>query len=184
MIRRWHWVIPAAVTGWAWHQLGEPGGTRDLWAGLAAAVLVWPLAAITVVYGIPASLRALIPREWRARHRYGRPRKAIPARIRRAALARYRHRCVYCQAPGQLQIEHIMPWSRGGLTSLWNCSVLCALHNRIKSDYWVYRSGRACYRPWDGHANEALAADILAAERRARINLLRWLAAAWLLACT
>jgi hypothetical protein len=77
-----------------------------------------------------------------------------------------------------------MPWSRGGLTSLWNCSVLCALHNRIKSDYWVYRSGRACYRPWDGHANEALAADILAAERRARINLLRWLAAAWLLACT
>lgn len=51
------------------------------------------------------------------------------------------HRCEYkpllgrrCRATIGLQADHIVPWSRGGATQLWNAQLLCVTHNRRKAD--------------------------------------------------
>ncbi|WP_425387279.1 HNH endonuclease [Arthrobacter castelli] len=38
-----------------------------------------------------------------------------------------------CPAPGT-EADHIIPWSRGGVTELYNGQLLCARHNQRKSD--------------------------------------------------
>lgn len=187
-LRRAHWAIPLGVVAWAWLQLGTPGGPPALAAVDGLAVLLWPLAVLWCWHGLPALIRMIEPREHRARRRKGRPRPPIPQRLQDIAHRAYRSRCVSCGQRASLQVEHIMPWSRGGLNSMWNLTLLCAPENLAKSDYWVYRrkGGRRAvkYNPWAGHAGQAQAAAILARERRRRANVLRWLAIAWLLAVT
>lgn len=39
----------------------------------------------------------------------------------------------HCAAAGE-HADHIIPWSRGGPTQLWNGQLLCARHNRRKSN--------------------------------------------------
>ena len=190
--RRWlrlaHWLVPVAFAAWAWHATGRLGGTRALAIETGAAVLLWPLVILWCWYGLPALIRMIEPREHRARRRKGRPRPPIPQRLQDIAHRAYRSRCVSCRERDSLQVEHIMPWSRGGLNSMWNLTLLCAPENLAKSDYWVYRrkGGRRAvkYNPWAGHAGQAQAAAILARERQRRANVLRWLAIAWLLAVT
>lgn len=41
-----------------------------------------------------------------------------------------RHRC---RAAGT-DADHVIPWSRGGVTQLWNSQLLCRRHNRRKSN--------------------------------------------------
>ena len=80
-----------------------------------------------------------------------------------------------------LEIDHTMPWSLGGLTTLFNCMALCPVCNKIKSNYWRYKSGNRVYVPFKGWANEREAAAILRAELRHRWNPLRLVRAAWAL---
>jgi len=117
---------------------------------------------------------------YRARYTRESQRSArIGARLRRRVLAADRHRCVSCHRRDELQIEHVMPWSLGGLSWWWNLVTLCGDCNRVKSNYWRFRDGYVVYRAFEGYGVPGRAAAILARERRARRNPLRWLRAAW-----
>jgi hypothetical protein len=182
-----------ALPLWGWHDLHEPFRWAGLGAMAAAGLFVIPALLLAGLYFLPALLRAgCVPRDWRKRYRKRRPREEqrsarISAGLRRVVLAADRNRCVSCRArlmvhADHLEVDHTMPWSLGGLTTLFNCRALCKPCNLTKSNYWRYRrSGRAVYVPWDGWANEKQAEVILAAERRSQWNPLRLLRAAWAL---
>jgi hypothetical protein len=66
----------------------------------------------------------------------------IPAWIRRAVILRDQH----CQFPGgwrqppaACQIHHHIPRSKGGITSLANCHLLCRFHHLIAVHQWGWR---------------------------------------------
>lgn len=141
---------------------------------LAGAVVVVPLALFATAKAGP---QLLIPRRIRMRRRKNRPRPPVPGWLHRSVYAADRHRCVYCRSRVQLQLDHIVPWSFGGLTSLWNCATLCGRCNRVKSNYWRSDSGKVYYRAWRNAANQSMAGAILRAELRARYNPLRWVRA-------
>lgn len=99
--------------------------------------------------------------------------------LRRVTYFADRDRCVYCRRHLFLerQADHYVPWSQGGLTTVWNLMTLCRDCNLAKSNYWR----GVFYRPVEGYDNIGLAAAILAAERRHRYNPLRLTRAAWAL---
>lgn len=166
----------AAVIGWA--SQGEP----LQWAGLMGLAIPGLIAGL-VLPGVLASLAALplllIPGKARIWWRRDRPRPSIPARLRRAVYAADGHACCWCGATEGLQLDHVRPWSLGGLSALWNMVTLCGMCNKTKSNYWVARDGYVFYKPWAGHGNRLVAADILAYELRHRWSPLRWIRAGW-----
>jgi hypothetical protein len=67
----------------------------------------------------------------------GRSVRTFPVRLRQALLARDRGRCRHpgCTSPlAWLQADHVIPWIRGGRTSLANGQMLCDPHNKHKRD--------------------------------------------------
>ena len=65
----------------------------------------------------------------------------IPAAIRDAVFAQDKGRCTYtgadgrrCGATHNLQIDHIVPFARGGMTSVENLRLLCGKHNRLRAE--------------------------------------------------
>jgi 5-methylcytosine-specific restriction endonuclease McrA len=68
------------------------------------------------------------------RHRspYCDVRPPIPPAIRQMVYARDGHRCRWCGSPFRLQVDHMIPRSRGGPDDLSNYQTLCAEHNRMK----------------------------------------------------
>ncbi len=195
--------IAAPLAGWL--DLHQAAG----WAGLAvleiAGIVIIPVAVLAVLFFLPTALTGgLVPRSWRIAHRdrhahhcdgcaddcdrHGRDKcrsSYITRGLRRVVFAADRYACVYCGACGPdvvLQVDHVRPWSRGGLTSLFNCMTLCAEHNLVKLNYWRDRDGYIWYRPSERSAEKiAVAAMILAAERARRWNPFRLLRAAWAL---
>lgn len=143
-----------------------------------AAVLI-----VTVFGGVLAWLHqgllagCVVPRQLRIAYRRNRPRPGVPQRIRRMVMAADRRRCVYCRSQLSPQLDHIVPWSAGGLTVLWNLAVLCGPCNRVKSNYNRDRRGKVWYRPFPGKSNAKQAELILLAELARRRNVLRWLRA-------
>jgi hypothetical protein len=183
-VRSASFAPPLPLAGWAWHATRNFAGPAGFSVALVVLLLLWPMLVLTVAFGIPAALALLVPRWLRVawRHsRFGSQRATIPARVRRAVLAADRHCCAYCGDRSSLQLDHVKPWAVGGLASLFNLVTLCASCNKTKSNYWRFRDGYVCYRPWPGHADISQAAAILAAERRHRANPLRWIRAAWAL---
>ena len=175
----------AAMTGTeqGWAALGHPFHSAGLWIGEGVTVAVWPLAVLCLIYGPPALAARLVPRSWRASWRYGRDtRPHIPVMLRRAVYRADRWRCVACGWRADLQLDHVFPWSLGGNTSLWNMVTLCGRCNRVKSNFWIWQSGRLTYRPFEGADRPQVAAGILAMERRARRRPWRWIRAAYILA--
>ena len=156
--------------------LGDPGGLEGAVAALAVGALLSPFLPLMMI-GLAESPGALVPSSWRASWRYGRPRPAIRAWLRRLVYAADGHRCVYCDNPDQLQLDHVHPWSYGGRTSFWNLMTLCGDCNRVKSNYWSDNGG-VHYQPFDGHGNIIAAAAILRAEKRRRWSLVRMFRAA------
>jgi hypothetical protein len=166
-----------------WARFHEPGHVYGLAVCALLALVLLPTLLLFVVFGVPYLTAGLIPREWRAnyRHRYDRADQKsarIPAWLRRATLAADRHRCAHCGSPDRLQIDHVIPWSLGGLTALFNLVTLCDVCNRTKSNYWVRRNGTVCYKPFPGLNRLNVAAAITVSERRRRLNPLRWVWAA------
>src|SRR5436305_11546482 len=58
-------------------------------------------------------------------HSGSRVRPPLPLALRTAVLDRDHWQCVYCGSTEELQIDHIIPVSRGGATTLDNLEVLC-----------------------------------------------------------
>jgi HNH endonuclease len=188
----WLMAVPpaAAIGGWAW--LHEPFRLYGL-----IPVLLAGLVLGTMTPGILLSLSAmpmlLVPADMRKRYRKrraadrwyrrGKPRKEqkssyIPARLERAVMAADRYRCCYCGETDDLAVDHIFPWSLGGLTALWNLAVLCRYHNTVKSNFWRFReSGNSVYVPFKNSARRRLAEDILMHEKWHRWWPTRWIRA-------
>lgn len=171
-------IVPAIafiITGWLhWH---EPGRAPALLASLVLA-LILPPVVVLMAPGWPAVLVSRRRRAaWRGRH----PRSApdTPEWLRRAVLAADQGGCVYCGDRTRLHVDHITPWSAGGLTTMYNLAVLCRRHNKIKSNFKVDPDGYVHYRAFEDHADPAAALAILARERRRRLYPRRWLRAAW-----
>jgi 5-methylcytosine-specific restriction endonuclease McrA len=59
-------------------------------------------------------------------------REPVPLALRTEVLDRDGWRCVYCGSDKELQIDHIIPQSRGGATTLDNLECLCGTCNREK----------------------------------------------------
>lgn len=62
----------------------------------------------------------------------GRVRSKIPASLRRAVYERDGYACVHCGATEHLSLDHIYPWSLGGLDTLENLQTLCRPCNSRK----------------------------------------------------
>ncbi|MST32702.1 hypothetical protein GHK86_08205 [Acidimicrobiaceae bacterium USS-CC1] len=59
-------------------------------------------------------------------------RGAIPDDLRLLVWTRDQGRCRRCGSTSELQLDHIIPWSRGGATTAENLEVLCGPCNRQK----------------------------------------------------
>lgn len=86
--------------------------------------------------GILALLAILV-----RRRRWRDPQRLFTWEQKRLLLAMAGHRCEHrpllgrrCRAIYGLQADHVVPWSRGGPTELWNAQLLCRRHNRRKSN--------------------------------------------------
>lgn len=109
---------------------------RSLAAGVAVAGLVVWLTAGPFALGLFS-----VSAWWLLRRLHGRPARLRRARSRRVLsdaerqelLERDGWACVYCGATDELEIDHIIPFSRGGACSVDNFQVLCGPCNRSKS---------------------------------------------------
>ncbi len=65
----------------------------------------------------------------------------VPSRwaaLRAAVFARDNYTCRYCSdRPADLECDHVVPFSRGGLSTMDNLAAACGPCNRSKSDYLV-----------------------------------------------
>jgi len=59
-------------------------------------------------------------------------RLKIPISIREQVLARDGNKCKYCESDSDLQIDHVIPWSKGGAHGINNFQTLCGTCNRKK----------------------------------------------------
>lgn len=67
-----------------------------------------------------------------------RRRSRLPARVRFEVLRRDRYRCTYCGRQPRdgaiLQVDHVVPRSKGGTDNFSNLRTACSLCNGGKSD--------------------------------------------------
>lgn len=62
-------------------------------------------------------------------------RRAIPLPIRRAVIERDGNMCRYCgDTSGPFELDHVLPWSRGGQDTVDNLVRACLPCNRAKRD--------------------------------------------------
>ena len=61
-------------------------------------------------------------------------RKTISESLRAEILKKYNYRCAVCESDKKLQIDHIIPWSMGGLTTRDNLQILCQVCNIKKGN--------------------------------------------------
>lgn len=70
-----------------------------------------------------------------ARWTWPRERRAISLIVKRAVVERDGWKCSYCKtSEGPFELDHIIPWSRGGKDTVENLCVSCIPCNRQKSD--------------------------------------------------
>jgi 5-methylcytosine-specific restriction endonuclease McrA len=58
--------------------------------------------------------------------------RAIPQTVKAEVWRRDGGACVECKASEYLEFDHVIPWSRGGATSVTNLQLLCRRCNQLK----------------------------------------------------
>lgn len=61
------------------------------------------------------------------------PRPAIHPDMRRAVFQRDGYACIQCRSTDRLELDHYIPWSKGGQHTVENLRVLCKACNRRKA---------------------------------------------------
>ncbi|WP_314191936.1 HNH endonuclease signature motif containing protein [uncultured Arthrobacter sp.] len=96
---------------------------------------------VLLCLGVAFVASLLLAADLGRRRRWRDPQRLFTWEQKRALLARAGHRCEHkallgyrCRATDRLEADHVVPWSRGGPTQLWNGAVLCHRHNRNKSN--------------------------------------------------
>jgi 5-methylcytosine-specific restriction endonuclease McrA len=104
---------------------------------VVAVVVGLALVSLAAGWG-PALFAALTFAVWRAAlHRPARRRGVRRRRVwtdaeRRQILERDGWACVQCGSTDELEIDHVIPFSRGGACTVANAQVLCGPCNRAK----------------------------------------------------
>jgi len=60
--------------------------------------------------------------------------RSIPQQVKIAVWQRDRGRCVQCGSDQYLEYDHVIPWSKGGASSMENLQLLCRRCNALKGD--------------------------------------------------
>jgi 5-methylcytosine-specific restriction endonuclease McrA len=68
------------------------------------------------------------------------------------------HCCAYCGASGDLEVEHVVPISKGGEHHLGNIVPACHRCNSSKRsrDAWLWYKAQPFYEPWRWHNIESI----------------------------
>lgn len=64
----------------------------------------------------------------------GRDSRSVPHHVKAEVWSRDGGRCVQCGATEFLELDHIIPYSQGGATSVKNLQLLCRPCNQEKRD--------------------------------------------------
>lgn len=62
--------------------------------------------------------------------------RAFDDKVKQKVYAKQKRKCPDCKKEfdiGEMEADHILPWSKGGKTTEINCQLLCKMHNRTKS---------------------------------------------------
>jgi hypothetical protein len=95
-----------------------------------AYVVGLPLVALYAA--LAGALHLPMPASWERAHSVAGPGQHIPPAVRRAVLQRDDYQCQECGATEELEMDHIIPKSRGGATTVENLQVLCHSCNMSK----------------------------------------------------
>lgn len=68
------------------------------------------------------------------------PNRYISLKTKQFILAKYQHKCAFCSATTNLEIDHIKPITKGGLSEIANLQILCRPCNIKKSNTYVKAS--------------------------------------------
>jgi hypothetical protein len=162
---------------------------RLVWLLLLAVVL---LARVLLILAVPRERRSAYRQKHGRESAKGRKSAEVSKRQDRVVKAADRNRCLArhlggCEGEPRgrwfYEVDHGVPWIAGGYTWLPNLFLLCFFHNQTKCNYNVDKDGYVHYRKssYGGVYDPVLAAQILAAERRARRNPMRLVRALWAL---
>ena len=102
------------------------------------------------------------------RARTSRARRTVPRAVRRQVVARDGARCAFvaqdgrrCDETGFLELDHVVPVSRGGQATAESVRVLCRAHNQYEAERILGREAVEA-----GRAARAVDADLVAGLRR------------------
>ena len=92
-----------------------------------------PLAVIMIFMTVCLMLIPVVmPRMFKRKKVYY-TREPVPLNVRQEVYTRDGYRCVYCGSPRDLQIDHVIPLSKGGENDISNYQTLCKYCNQRKS---------------------------------------------------
>ena len=109
---------------------------------LQATILRWSLDLLSGPGGLASQLRGtLLGAPFNTPSQpldLGRTTRTIPPRLRTAVIQRDQH-CTFpgcTQPPSVCDVHHLIPWAKGGPTSLGNLRLLCRFHHLIVIHQW------------------------------------------------
>jgi hypothetical protein len=123
------------------------GGTRFAAFGFVlglflvpSAIFTKPLSPVSLVAASAAALLFIGGISYRFRPIHLDPVRFASPALREEVITRHGNRCLSCGADGnspgvEIQIDHIVPWSKGGKTEINNLQPLCSRCNKAKSDH-------------------------------------------------